>query len=155
MTRFLPVLGLSLTALALPQLAAAQTVTLAPGLYDYAHVVSIGGMALPADESEYCIAEGDNSKTLDELVASLAGDGECTVSNVNMTGSTGRADLSCTDTDLGMDISGTLTADYGPDFYNVDTRASLGPMQVLVRTEVRRRGECPANWGNPDDITPE
>lgn len=152
MRRFTSVLALSAAAFSLPCLANAQTVTLDPGLYDYSHVVSVGGQALPADAYEYCVREGRNSRTLDELVDSLAGDGECTVSNLNMTASTGRADLTCTDTDLG-NVSGTLEAEYGPDFYDVDARAKLGPLPVHVKTEVRRRGDCPANWTNPDNIS--
>lgn len=153
MTRLSLLLPLGFAALALPQMASANSVTLDPGLYDYSHTISMGGRALPADEYEYCVQEGKNTKTLDELVASLAGDGECTVSNVNMTSSTGRADISCTDTDLGMDVDGTLNATYGADFYDVDTTANLGPIQVLVKTTVRRRGECPADWDNPDGVT--
>lgn len=153
MTRILSFLSFSLLASALPQIASAQSVTLDPGLYDYSHVVMVGGLAMPADEYEYCVEDGKNSKTIDELVASLAGDGECTVSNLNMTASTGSADVACTDTELGMDISGTLSAEYGSDFYDVDTRAALGPIQVLVKTKVRRRGECPADWNNPDDVS--
>jgi hypothetical protein len=112
----------------------------------------IGGRGMPADKYEYCVREGQNSKTLDELVESLAGDGECTVSNVNMTSSTGRADIVCTGTDLG-DVSGTMEAEYGADFYTVDTRADLGPLSVHVKTKVRRRGDCPADWNNPDGVS--
>jgi len=145
MTRLIPLLALGVTAMVLPQLAAAQSVTLDPGLYDYSHVVSMGGNDLPADESEYCVIDGENSKTLGELIDSLAQGGDCSISNVNMTESTGRADMACTNTEMGMDITGTLEAEYGSDWYDVDTTAQIGPMQVSIRTEVRRRGECPAN----------
>jgi len=153
MTRLIPVLTFGCAALSFPHIVSAQSVTLDPGLYDYSHVVVIGGGAMPADEYEYCVKEGKNSKTLDELVASLAGDGECTVSNVNMTASTGRADVTCTGTDFGLNISGTMEAEYGSNFYTVDTRADLGPLEVLVKTNVRRRSDCPADWGNPDDVS--
>ncbi len=152
MTKFIPVLTLTVAASCLSSLAAAQSVTLDPGLYDYSHTLMIGGRGMPADKYEYCVREGQNSKTLDELVESLAGDGECTVSNVNMTSSTGRADILCTGTDLG-DVSGTMEAEYGADFYTVDTRADLGPLPVHVKTKVRRRGDCPADWNNPDGVS--
>lgn len=153
MSRIATIFAASAAAICFAPQLSAQSVTLDPGLYDYSHVVSMGGRALPADTYEYCVREGRNSRTLDELVASLAGDGECTVSNVNMTGSTGRADLTCTDTDLGMDISGTLEAEYGSDFYDVISRAKMGPLPVRVDTKVRRRGDCPANWNNPDNVS--
>ncbi|MEP4052871.1 MAG: DUF3617 family protein [Litorimonas sp.] len=155
MSRLITLLSFGVGVAAMPQIAVANSVTLDPGLYDYSHVVMMGGRALPADEYEYCVEEGQNSKTLDELVASLAGDGECTVSNVNMTSSTGRADVACTDTELGMDISGTLEAEYTSSSYDVDTRADIGPIQLLVKTKVRRRGECPVDWDNPDNVSPE
>lgn len=155
MTRLTYVLSLGLVAvLAMPQMAIAQSVSLEPGLYDYSHVVNLGGLQMPADEYEYCVVEGENSKTIEELVAGLAGEGQCTVSNVSMTASTGRADITCTETGLGMDISGTLEAVYGADFYNVDSRADIGPMgQVHVKTKVRRRGVCPVGWDNPDNVS--
>ena len=145
MNRLIYALTLGLTAVSMSQFAAAQSVTLEPGLYDYSNIFSTGDLVLATDESEYCIKDGENSKTLDELVASLAGDGNCTVSNVSMTDSTGRANLVCTGTDLGVDIAGTLDAKFGSDFYDVDTRAKLGPLDVLVKTKVRRRGDCPAD----------
>lgn len=153
MTRLFSLLSIGLTATLLPQFAAANSVTLDPGLYDLSHVVMMAGRALPADEYEYCVEDGDNSRTLEELLDSLAGDGECRVSNVNMTDSKGRADVTCTGTDLGVDISGTLEAQYGSDFYDIDTRAGLGPIQIHVKTKVRRRGKCPANWDNPDNVS--
>ena len=155
MSRLITLLSFGVGVAAMPQIAVASSVTLDPGLYDYSHVVMMGGSALPADEYEYCVEDGQNSKTLDELVASLAGDGECTVSNVNMTSSTGRADVACTDTELGMDISGTLEAEYTSSSYDVDTRADIGPIQLLVKTKVRRRGECPVDWDNPDNVSPD
>ena len=160
MTRLISMLSLpislGLAAAAMPQIAAAQSVTLDPGLYDYSHVVTIMGRATPADSYEYCLVEGQNSKTLDELVAGLADGGQCTVSNVNMTASTGRADVTCTNTGLGMDVSGTLDATYTSSSYDVDTTAKIGPIgNIQVKTKVRRRGECPEGWNNPDDVSPD
>ena len=153
MTRLICLVSFGFAAAALPQLAAAQSVTLAPGLYDYSHVITMLGNETPADTYEYCVEDGENSKTLDELVAGLSDGGQCTVSNVNMTSTTGRADIVCTETGLGMDVSGTLEATYGPDFYDVYTTAKLGPIGgIKVKTKVRRRGDCPEGWDNPDNV---
>lgn len=153
MTRLICLLSFGLAAAALPQLAAAQSVTLEPGLYDFSHVVTMMGTAAPADTYEYCVVEGENSKTLDELIEGLSDGGQCSVSNVNMTASTGRADVTCTNTGLGMDVSGTLDAKYGPDFYDIDTKAKLGPIGgIRVTTKVKRRGMCPEGWDNPDNV---
>jgi len=54
-----------------------------------------------------------------------------------------------------MDISGTLEAEYTSSSYDVDTRADIGPIQLLVKTKVRRRGECPIDWNNPDNVSPD
>lgn len=153
MTRFICVVSLGLAAMAMPQIASAQSVTLDPGLYDYAHVVMLGEHEMLRDEHEHCIVDGENSKTLDELVASLTGDGQCTASNVSMTASTARADIICTDTGLGKDLTGTLEAEYGTDFYSIDSHAALGPMgQVRVNTKARRSGACPKDWNKSDDV---
>ena len=144
--RFLYLLSFGLTAFAMPQLAAAQTLTIDPGLYDVSTNVYVGAGELTADETVYCVVEGENSKSFDDLVAGIAGDGQCLFSDVSMTGTTGTANFACTDTALGFDVSGTMEAKYGSDFYDIDTRAVIPIMgEVLVKTKVRRRGECPVN----------
>jgi len=155
MSKFILTLGFGIAASIWPTLAQAQTVSLKPGLYDYSHVFNLGGQDVSADEYEYCLREGENSKTLDELVESLSSGGECKLSNVSMTRSTGRADIACTDTGLGMDIRGTIEAEFGSDFYDVNAFAAFGPLQLVVKSKVRRRGECPVNWKNPDDVSAE
>lgn len=154
MNRMLNLLGISIAVCVLPQMANAQTLTLDPGLYDYSHSFTVAGGELPGQSYEYCLREGENSKTLDELVATLSDGAECSVTNVSMTSTTGRADVSCSDTGLGMDISGRIDAKFGPDFYDVDTQAKLGqfiPMQV--KTKVRRRGACPIKSDTPNDVS--
>jgi len=146
MTRLLPLLGLGLTAFVMPHMAAAQSVTLDPGLYDISTKITMGGNEISADESEYCILEGENSKTFDELAAAIPGEGQCTMSNVSMTESTGTANFACTDTDMGFDVSGTMDAKFGSNFYDIDTVAEIPIMgRVFVKTKVLRRGECPAD----------
>lgn len=155
MTRMIYCLGFGLAAVALPHMVSAQSVTLDPGFYDYSHTFILGGREISSDQNEYCLREGENSRTLDELVASLSESGECSISNVSMTSSTGSADVVCTDTGLGMDISGRLEAEFGSDFYNVDTRAALGQfIPIHVKTKIRRRGACPEGSENLDDVSP-
>jgi hypothetical protein len=50
-----------------------------------------------------------------------------------------------------LDIRGTFDANFGADFYDVDTAAALGPLNLNIKSKVRRGGECPVNWKNPDD----
>ena len=151
MTRLISLLGIAFAAGALPHSALAQNVTLDPGLYDYSHVLNLGGQDMAADEFQYCIRDGENSRTLDELVESLSNGGQCKLSNISMTNSTGRADISCTDTGLGLDVQGVLDAKFGPDFYDVDAIAALGPIQITFKSKIQRRGECPADWKNLDE----
>ena len=114
----------------------------------------MAGGELPGQSYEYCLREGENSKTLDELVATLSDGAECSVTNVSMTSTTGRADVSCSDTGLGMDISGRIEAKFGPDFYDVDTQAKLGQfIPIQVKTKVRRRGACPVKSDTPNDVS--
>jgi len=95
------------------------------------------------------------SKTLDEIIASLVEGGQCRASGVVMTQSTGRANVSCIDQDFGLRINGQLEADYGTDFYNVNTVASINGMPVTLKSKVKRRGECPVGWDNSDDVSPD
>ena len=151
MTKMIYLLGTALALCSLPCSAMAQSVTLDPGLYDYAHVLNLGGRDMAADEFQYCVREGENSRSLDELVESLSNGGQCKLSNIYMTNSTGRADVTCTNTGLGLDIQGVLDARFGPDFYNVDAVAAVGPIQITLKSKILRRGDCPADWKNPDE----
>lgn len=151
MTRLLPILAFGVTAFVLPPLAAAQSVTLDPGLYDVSTNFILGGSEISADESEYCVLAGENTKTFEELEAEIAGSADCTFSNISMTGAIGHADFVCLDTEMGFDVSGKMEATYGPDFFNVDTTAAIPIMgEILARTKIRRRGECPLNAASSD-----
>lgn len=139
----------------MPLAANAQSVTLEPGLYTYSNIISLSGRELSADRGEYCVREGQNSKSLDELVSSLSGGGECTLENVSMGQTRGQADLTCTKTQLGMDMSGTLQAEFGPDFYKVNTNAVLGRfLPVQAKTDIRRKSACPESKLSPDSDNP-
>ncbi len=156
MTRLLYLLGMSLAVIALPVTASAQNVTLEPGLYNFTNSFSLGGREMPANAQTYCVLNGENTITLEELVANLSEGGHCSLSNVTMTSSTGRADLTCTDTGLGLDVTGTLDAKFGPDFYDVETQATLGQIiQLQANTSVRRQGDCPEKADAPDDLNPK
>ena len=153
MRNFLYLLSFSLVASAIPNAASAQTVSLDPGLYEYSHVLNVGGQDMGAEDLKYCVREGENTKSLDELVERLSGGGQCKLTNVSMTNSTGSADIICTETDLGFDINGKLDAKFGSDFYDVDTTTALGPLKVILKSKVRRAGDCPVSWKNPDEVS--
>lgn len=152
----MPLIAFGLLASAVPTISTAQSVTLDPGLYDFTHNVTMNGQPVRAKDYEYCIRDGQNSKTMNELVGDMVEDGSCAVSDASITDSTGRANFSCTDPDFGLKITGSVTADYGTSFYNAFATADMGPMGNLsVKTKVRRRSECPAGWNNPDDVSPD
>ena len=148
MTRFLPLISLGLTVMMFPQIATAQSVTLDPGLYDVSTNIMMDGTEVFSDETGYCILEGENTKTVEELEAGISGHGDCEMRNVEMTGGIGHADFICTDTDIGFDISGTMEATYGSDFFNVDTNAAIPILgKILAQTKIRRSGNCAATEG--------
>ena len=153
MRQFLYPLGLGLAASSFPNMAIAQTVSLDPGLYQYSHILNMGGQDMGVEELKYCVREGENSKSLDELVERLSDGGQCQLSNVSMTNSAGSADIMCTGTSLGFEINGRLDAKFGSDFYDIDTTTALGPLKIILKSKVRRSGDCPENWKNPDDET--
>lgn len=146
----LPVMGLSGTALA----ENPSAVELDPGLYDFTHNIYVNSQLQGSEDYEYCIIEGKNKKTLEELVADLVEGGNCTASNVTLTQSTGSANISCTDPDFGLKINGQFEADYGTTFYNVTANANInGAGNMSVKTKVRRRSACPVGWDNPDGVS--
>lgn len=131
-----------------------SAVTLDPGLYDFTTNIYVNSQLQKTDKYEYCIIEGKNSKTLDEIVSDLVQGGNCSARNVTLTGSTGSADISCTDPDFGLKINGRVQADYGPDFYNANATANInGAGNMSVKTKVRRRSDCPVGWDNPDGVS--
>lgn len=142
-------------AITLPLTAAAQsrTITLDPGLYDFTHVVHVNGQRQKVDDYEYCIEDGRNSKTIDEIAAELIEDGQCTLSNVVVTQSMGRADLSCIEPNFGMPLNGQMEADYGVDYYIINASSNINGVPITVKTSVNRRSECPIGWDNPDDVS--
>jgi hypothetical protein len=128
-----------------------------PGLYQYNHVVKIGPQVLHTDDYQYCIFEDNNSRTLSELLDSLSGEGECTVSNVSFGGGKGSADVSCDNTELGFPVTGTLTANYTRTQYDVTAVAQspMGGPQITVLSDVKRLKACPPDWTPPEGISPD
>lgn len=158
MTRlyFVPALAaLAALALSLPLTASGQnrTVTLEPGLYDFTHKMTVNGQTRRMEDYEYCIREGRNSKSFDEIVAEIMDGGQCTASSLMITQSTGSARVSCTDPDFGITYTGDMEAEYGADYYNVDATARVNGMPITVKTRVKRRSACPAGWNNPDNVS--
>jgi len=155
MTRKKCLLGLSFVALFLPQTVFAQNVTLDPGLYSYTNIINIAGSDMPDDKGEYCVKAGESSRTLDEILESLAGGAKCTLSNVSMTATNGQANLYCRDTSLGMDISGVLKAEFSSISYDVDTNGIIGGFLPLrTQTKIRRIGACRAENLETHDVNP-
>ena len=151
MIRLTYLLGITFAASVTPNSAVAQSVSLDPGFYDYSHVIDSSGLQIAAEDAQYCVREGENSRSIDELIEGLSGAGDCELNNVSLTNSTGRADINCTDTDLGLDIQGTVEAEFGSNFFDVGVVASLGPIPIGINANARRRGECPVDWKNPDE----
>lgn len=156
MTRLILSLTMGLAAASLSHIAAAQsltqTVTLDPGLYDVSHVMTMAGRTMPADISQTCIREGENSKTLEDMLSGLSEDGQCTFSNAAMTASTGRVDYVCSSDEMPFDVTGTMEAEYGSDFYTVVANGTFGPMgAVTTKVSLRRSGACPADWVEPEE----
>ena len=146
MMRLIYVLSLGFAAAALPQIAAAQSATLEPGLYDRSRGGSLAGNTLERQETEICIREGENDKILEGLI--LGGnddDVECRASNVEWTASTVRTDFICEPDHSGFVVSGTMDAKYGADFLNSTMDGKLnGSVEIKTDFKMRRRGECPA-----------
>jgi len=143
MTRKKCLLGLSFVALVLPQTVFAQSVTLDPGLYSYTNTINIAGSDMPDDKGEYCVKAGESSRTLDEILESLAG------------GAKGQANLYCRDTSLGMDISGVLKAEFSSISYDVNTNGIIGGFLPLqTQTKIRLIGTCRAENLEAHDTNP-
>ena len=145
MMRLISLLSLGIAAAALPQMAAAQSATLQPGLYDVSKkVVMTGGRVTTDKVTEDCIRAGDNVKTLDGLLLDFTKrKNECTLGNVQETGSTLRANFTCKPLPSGGKVGGTIEAEYGADRLNYVIDSKFGPIaSVTVTKGFRRTGEC-------------
>ncbi len=163
MTRMTYFLGLSLTmglaAASLPQIAAAadlsQRFSVEPGLYETSTTVFMAGQTVMADASEDCVREGENSKTLEELVEDIRREGNCTLSNISTTDSAGYADFVCRPAGLGFEATGTMEAEYGSDYLTVIGDGTMGFLGAIqIETKAKRIGECPAGPIFPNDPAP-
>lgn len=68
MTRLISFLGFGIAAAALPQMAAAQSVTLDPGLYEVSEKVVMTFRPEKNKVEDVCISAGQNIKTLEGLI---------------------------------------------------------------------------------------
>lgn len=146
-----------LASLTVAQSAVAEDkVEIDPGLYQYNHIVKIGPQQIHAEDYQYCIFEGDNSRTLSQLVEALVSEGSCDVSNISFGGGKASADVSCSNTGLGFPLSGNLSANYAATQYDVKAVAQspMGGPPITVTTDVKRIKACPADWTPPEGISP-
>ena len=151
--RMIYVLSLVFTAASLPQIAAAQSATLEPGLYDRSRGGSLAGNTLERQETEVCVREGENDKILEDLILGGNDDVECPASNVEWTASTVRTDFICEPDHSGFVVSGTMDAKYGADFLNSTMNGKLnGSVEIKTDFEMRRNGDCPEDWVNPKPL---
>ena len=156
MTRTKYALSLSLmigsAAMGVPQMAAAQTITFTPGLYEYSAILNVFGQTMSEDTSEYCIVEGDNSRTLEALVDDLSGNAQCTLSNVSLTDTTGQADFVCQPESLGLEVLGRMNAEYSAEHLDINLNGTIGgfaPANVIATA--RRNGACPIEPATPSE----
>lgn len=154
MTRRISLFSLGLAtclAAALPQIAAAQSATLDPGLYDIKAVVTLGGDVFADVEAQECVREGENDKTLDDMLTGINEKKHCPVSNAVWTDDSVRADYVCESVNGAPGITGTIEASFGPDFLTVNTVGNMAPVgKMTANTEIKRTGDCPADWVQKD-----
>ena len=148
--RLIYVLSLGFAAASLPQIAAAQSAKLTPGLYDISADVTFAGQPFAAEETEICIRDDESNKTMEELLTDLSKDVSCPVNDAVWTASTVRADYQCPPDRTGNAIGGTIEAEFGADFLNHTVTGVFNPqMKMMAITKMRRKGDCPADWVDP------
>ena len=144
MTRLISFLGFGIAAAALPQMAAAQSVTLDPGLYEVSEKVVMTFRPEKNKVEDVCISAGQNIKTLEGLIEAFTKrKDECQPRDIQQTGSTLRANFTCPSLPSGGDVGGTVEAEYGTNRLNYTIDIRFGPVsRVTVTTNMRRTGEC-------------
>lgn len=136
---------------------AEDKVELEPGLYAFKTIVDIGQQNVHQEQYEYCIYEGNNSRTFDELADEISGEGDCDVSNVRFGAGKGTASVMCPDTDLGFPIMGELDGYYTSTTYGATTvaKSPMGGPNITVTTTVKRLMDCPEGWKPPEAYSDE
>ena len=136
---------------------AEEKVEVNPGLYAYTTTVDVGPQNVVNDSYEYCIFEGNNSRSFDELMTDWLGDTNCDVTNSSFGGGKGSATVSCANTDLGVPINGTIEGYYSRTSYGGVTKAKspMGGMEITVKTTAKRMSDCPAGWTPPEGYSDE
>jgi len=146
-------MGLPLAVMAMSVSAqAADEVDLEPGLYMFKSIVDIGQQVVHAEEYEYCILEENSTRTVDELIEEIAGDGDCEVNDVNFGGGEGTATIMCPNTELGFPLTGRVEGYYTSTTYGATTIAT-SPVEgadVTVTTTATRLMDCPEGWEPPE-----
>jgi len=140
-------------ALVLPLTASAQDieVQLEPGFYDITEETTLLGFSQGANNSQYCIEAGKNRWGLQGLFAQNNLDGKCTLSNVQMTSSSGSADTSCHIEEIGLTVTAKIEANYTPSSFDGVMTTNIPNMPASVtKVSANRSGECPAGWVNPE-----
>jgi len=139
-------LSLGVAAASLPQSAAAQSATLDPGLYDVSAVVTLAGQLFAEHEAEECIRKGKNDKLSEILTPNINKFRPCTNTQTSWTASSFRAEFLCKDLKTGSQSTDRSEASFGTDFANLTSTGTVGPgMEIKAVTNMRRKGECPAN----------
>ncbi len=136
---------------------AEDTVELEPGLYAFKTIVDIGQQTVHQEEYEYCIYEGNNSRSFVELIDEISGDGDCDVSNVRFGAGKGTASVMCPDTGLGFPIMGQMDGYYTSTTYGATTvaKSPMGEADITVTTTVKRLVDCPEGWTPPEGYSDE
>lgn len=136
---------------------AEDKVELDPGLYAFKTVVSMGQQEMHQEEYEYCIYEGNNSRSFDELVNEISGEGDCELSNVSFGAGKGTATIMCPNTDLGFPLTGQMDGYYTRTTYGATTvaKSPIGGPDITVKTTVNRLQDCPEGWVPPEGYSDE
>jgi len=129
-------------------------IELDPGLYLYeTNVYMSGKLAFSEEPYEYCLTPDLATTSLNELAAKVTEDGNCQISNQQITGNRGSADLICDIEDFGMTMEGRLEGEFTKTSYEANATATslIGP--ITAKTTAVRKGDCPEGWTPPPGIS--
>jgi len=152
MRHHIQIAGIALAVMAAPLTASAQVneIEIQPGLYDYTETTSLAGFPQGTDKFKYCIKDGENRWDLMGLFAQNDLDGKCTLSNVQMTSSSGSADTSCRIEEIGLTVTAKIDANFTKTSFDAVMTTNFPNMPASVsKITASRSGVCPADWVNP------
>ncbi|MEL6530057.1 MAG: DUF3617 family protein [Pseudomonadota bacterium] len=121
--------------------SSSQTIELTPGQWRVDHTLSApDGSAIHTDQSNFCLSQEDSSLTFDQILDEL-NFAQCRTSNLTITASSGRADVTCIYPDAGdMRLTGTMEATYSKEAYRIEARINETGTEYLGVG--RRVGDC-------------